>query len=163
VHSFILECDSNGAKAWIVDPEYLNCRAAYLCFPNQVRTVPFKMVAPRVPSGMKELDDFAGFRVPSRDVGAFALVAVHARQSRIFQAGFTAVLASCDVVDVVGRNVRGCGHVPIFAAPLCAIPDAADQALVHKLPESREHSMPTLRRATRARECITDKTFAMLT
>ena len=52
VNSFIPQGDSHRAKAWIVDPEYLNCRAAYLCLSNQVRTVPFKMVAPDLPPGI---------------------------------------------------------------------------------------------------------------
>ena len=88
---------------------------------------------------------------------------LQARQSQIFHAGLTTVLAGYDVVDVEGRRVRGCGHVAILATPLCAIPDAADQALIHKLRASREDSNPAFRRATRARECKTDKTFAMLT
>jgi hypothetical protein len=42
--------------------------------------------------------------------------------------------------------------VAIFAAPLCAIPDAAGQALIHKFRASGELSKPVPRRATRARE-----------
>jgi len=107
------------------------------------------------------MDDFASFRVPSCDVGTLALVAVHTRQSQVFKAGFATVLAGYDVVDVEGRYVRRFGHVAILAAHLCAFPDAADQALIHKLRASREHSKPALRRATRACECKTDKTFAI--
>lgn len=121
------------------------------------------MVTPWVLSWMKEMDNFAGIRVPSGEVRAFVPVAVHARKGEILQAGFAAVLASDDVVYVKGRDVPGCGHVAALAAPLCAIPDATDQVLIHRLRASREDSRPALRRATRARECMTDNTLAMLT
>jgi hypothetical protein len=158
--SFIPERGSNGAKAWIVDRKYLNGRSTYLGSPNQVGTAPFKMIAPRVPSGIEERNNFASFRVPSCNVGALAPVAVDARQRQIGQAGFTGVLARYDVVDVEGRCVGRLGHVAIFAAPLCPIPNGADQALIHILASLGRSA---LRRATRARECMTDKTFAILT
>ena len=57
--SLVPERDSNSTKAGIVHREDLNGRAANLCRPDQVCTVPFEMITPSVPPRVKELDDFA--------------------------------------------------------------------------------------------------------
>ena len=44
-------------------------RGLFVCS-QPVRTVPFKMVAPRIPPRMKEMNDFAGYQVSFSDVGA---------------------------------------------------------------------------------------------
>ena len=90
-------------------------------------------------------------------------VAVHASQSQIFQARYPAVLPCNDVVDVERMHVGGSGKAAIFAASARAIPDGADQALIHEFLTSGGHSKPAILRASRARECITAKRFAMFT
>lgn len=69
---------------------------------GQLGPLPFKMVRPGVSSGMKEMDYFASLRIPSGEVRALVLVAVHAREGKVLQNGFAAVLASHDVIDVEG-------------------------------------------------------------
>jgi hypothetical protein len=163
VESLVPQRDSNGTKAGIVDREDLNGGAANGCLSHQVRTVPFKMVAPPVSPGMKEFDDFAGLRIPPGNVWALVLVAVQACKSKILQAGFSAVLPGDDVVGVKGTQIPGRRHMPILAAPFGPFPRPADQSLIHELRVSRKGSTPDFLKAARAGECITDKTFAMLT
>jgi len=83
VGPFVPQRDSNGTKAGIVDREDLNGSAANRCLSDQIRTVPFKMVAPPVSSRMKEFDDFAGFRIPPGNVWTLVLIAVQAGQCKV--------------------------------------------------------------------------------
>src|ERR1700679_4089034 len=68
IYPLFSQRDSNGTKAGIVDREDPDGGAANRCLSRQVRTIPFKMVAPTVSPGMKEFDDCAGLRIPPGNV-----------------------------------------------------------------------------------------------
>jgi hypothetical protein len=112
---------------------------------------------------MKQRNDVASLGIPSSDAGTLALVTVKTGKSLILYGAFSAVLPRDDVVDVEGTRVREFRHVAIFTAPMGSLPDLADQILSQELRALSTDWKPGLFRATRARECITDKTFAMLT
>ena len=107
------------------------------CGSDQVRAIPFKMVAPLVSTRMKKLDDFAGLRIPPGNVWTLVLVAVQAGKSD-------------DVVGVKGTQIPGCRHMAILAAPLGPLPHPADQSLIHELRVARRGSKPDFLKATRA-------------
>jgi hypothetical protein len=121
------------------------------------------MVVPVVLARMKQRNNLASFGIPASDVGAFALIAVQAGKCQIVSAGCSAVLPGDDMVDVKGTHVRECRQVAIFTPPIGPLPDVTDQILIQELRTLRMDSKLDWFKATRARECITDKTFAILT
>jgi hypothetical protein len=110
-------------------------------FPNQVRAVPCKVIAPLISPRIKEFDHFTGLRIPGAMFGPLCWLQCRQASARI-----------------PARR-----HMAILTAPFGALPHLADQSLVHELRVVREGSKPDFVKATRAWECITDKTFAMLT
>ena len=64
------------------------------------------MVFPSLLARVEQLGDRAGERVNARQVGAFAEVAVDAREAKIGFVIGAAVLARADVLDVQGRERR---------------------------------------------------------
>jgi hypothetical protein len=78
----------------------MNGHATDLCLADQVCTVPFKMVAPLVPPRVKDLDDFPGSGFLPAMLGPLRWLQCSASKSQILQTGFSAMLASYNVVDV---------------------------------------------------------------
>ena len=84
----------------------LNGRPSGGCRAGDVDSLPCKMILPPLLARMKECGDSAGERVNACEVGAFAQVAVYAREAEVGFVIGAAVLARTDVLDVEGGEWR---------------------------------------------------------
>ena len=108
--------------------------------------LPCKMILPSLLARMKECGDSAGERVNAREVGAFAQVAVYAREAEIGFVIGAAVLARADVLDVEGGEWR----VILMQATILT---AVHGPLAHEDARRRGHSAASdfMARASRRR------------
>jgi hypothetical protein len=84
----------------IVDSEDVYGRPADRRPANQVRTVPFEMIAPPFLPRVKQLNDLSSYRISARDVRAFAPIATSAGKGKILERSLTAMLDRQNVIDM---------------------------------------------------------------
>ena len=82
---------------------------------------------------MKEPDERAAFRVKSAQVRSLVRIAVVAGESEVFAVVFSAMLASYDVLDVIGEErLRVLWQGAVFAAITGSFADSLPEPLVHQ-------------------------------
>lgn len=87
------------------------------------------MIAPTVFSRVKQANDFAGCGVPACNIRSLMAVAVSARKRQVIQGCLATMLCGQNVVDMESPGVCRFRGVAVFAAPVCAIPDASYEDL----------------------------------
>ena len=111
----------------------LNGRPSGGCLAGDVDSLPCEMIFPPLLARMKEGGDSARERVNAGEVGAFAQIAVYAREAEVEFVIGAAVLARADVLDVEGGERR----VILMQAALLA---AVRGPLAHEGARRRGHS-----------------------
>jgi hypothetical protein len=113
----------------IVDSEDVYSHTAYPRPANQVWTIPFKMIAPSVLPRVKQLNDLSGCRISARDIRAFAPITTPTGKGKILHQCLPAMLDRQNVIDMHRARVDCWGQMAVFASPIRATPNAADQFL----------------------------------
>jgi hypothetical protein len=82
---------------------------------------------------MKQPDERAAFRVNCAQVWSLVRIAVVAGESEVFAVVFSAMLASYDVLDVIGEErLRVLWQGAVFAAITGSFVDSSPEPLVHQ-------------------------------
>ena len=82
---------------------------------------------------MKQPDERAAFRVNSAQVWSLVRIAVVAGESEVFAVVSSAMLASNDVLDVIGeKRLRALRKAAVLAAMIGTFTDGLPEPLVHQ-------------------------------
>ena len=81
---------------------------------------------------MEESNKLACVWISSRDVWAFAPIAVKTREGEVLKYSLAPMLTCDDVIDVEGQGIEVDGNVTILASALGPLPDLPDNFLVHE-------------------------------
>ena len=95
--------------------------------------IPFEMLAPKMPTRIKERLQIALHGIVTRDVRPLVAVAGQAREGQVRRCGRSGVLSSADVIDLKGLNVQVLSHLAVLATPACAVPDTLTKRDRHRL------------------------------
>lgn len=74
---------------------------------------------------MKKAADFSTIGIDTREVRAFAQIAMRAGEREVFQITRTAVLARDDVLDVKRKHAVALGEAAVFTVPASPFKDQA--------------------------------------
>jgi hypothetical protein len=108
-------------------------RSAYRGAPDNKDSVALEVLIPLVLPRMKEPDERAAFRVKSAQVRSLVRIAVVAGESEVSAVVSSAMLASDDVLDVIGEEwLRVLRQAAVFAAITGSFTDSLPEPLVHQ-------------------------------
>jgi hypothetical protein len=108
-------------------------RSAYRGAPDNKDSVALEVLIPLVLPRMKEPDERAAFRVKSAQVRSLVRIAVVAGESEVSAVVSSAMLASDDVLDVIGEEwLRVLRQTAVFAAITGPFTDSLPEPLVHQ-------------------------------
>jgi hypothetical protein len=108
-------------------------RSAYRGAPDNKDSVALEVLIPLVLPRMKEPDERAAFRVKSAQVRSLVRIAVVAGESEVSAVVSSAMLASDDVLDVIGEEwLRVLRQAAVFAAITGPFADSLPELLVHQ-------------------------------
>jgi hypothetical protein len=102
--SLPLEHRTQPDAAFFVHVEDKNCGAAHRSQANNHNVSHLEMLFPGVLTWVEELGDATGFRIDTREIGAFVRVASVAGQGQVARLIITTMLASNDVFDLECRK-----------------------------------------------------------
>jgi len=119
---------------FFVHVEDENCGAAHRSQADNHNVGNLEMLFPGVLTWVEKLGDVAGFRIDTREIGAFVRVASIAGQGQVTRLLVTTVLASNDVFDLECRKRQVLlSKQTIFAAIAGSAPDKRADRCVHQL------------------------------
>src|SRR5271165_121571 len=108
-------------------------RSAYRSAPDNKDSVALEVLIPLVLPRMKQPDERAAFRVKSAQVRSLVCIAVVAGESEVSAVVSSAMLASDDVLDVIGEErLRILRQATVFAAITGPFADSLPEPLVHQ-------------------------------
>jgi len=108
-------------------------RSTYRGAPDDKDSVALEMFIPAVLPGMKQPDERAAFRVNSAQVWSLVRIAVVAGESEVSAVVCSPMLASDDVLDVIGEErLRVLWQGAVFAAITGSFADSLPEPLVHQ-------------------------------
>ncbi len=107
---------SNQDSARVIEFECANCGAASRTQPKRLRTLPAKVNAPGISSGIEEAGLLSCDGINGCLLRAFSQGAGDTGQSEIFGRSFSAGIERSDMVNVKTRPLAGLGEAAIFAA-----------------------------------------------
>jgi hypothetical protein len=152
-----LPCSNTNGQ---IDRQYSGCCSTDIGKPDQHPLVVLKMLAPTIASWIEQSRQTSSFRIETRNVWAFELIASTAAKRKIIQFCLTTVLPSNDVIQNMLEANHRFGHSAVFAFVLCQSPDGLLDRFAHllKLPaccsmmfwplpeESQGHRLPSANR-----------------
>jgi len=89
------------------------------------------MVIPFMAARMKQTNNFAGFRIPSRDVRSLVQIARITGQGKVASDRLAPVLFGDDMIDVKCKFVGPIRNAAIFATTACAVPNQPFEVWIH--------------------------------
>ena len=110
-----------------------NRRSANRTATDNKDSVALEVLIPPVLPRMKQPDERAAFRIKSTQVRTLVRIAVVAGESEVFAVVSSAMLASNDVLDVIGEErLRVLRKAAVFAAMIGTFTDGLPEPLVHQ-------------------------------
>jgi len=108
-------------------------RSAYRTATDNKDSVTLEVLFPPVLPGMKQPDELAAFRIKSAQVRSLMRIAVVAGESEVLAVVSSAMLASNDVLDVIGEErLRILRQATVFAAITGPFSNSLPELLVHQ-------------------------------
>ena len=110
-----------------------DCRPTYRSPPDNKDSVALEVLIPLAQPWMKQPDERTVFRVKCAEVRSLMCIAVVTGESEISAVVSSAMLASDDVLDVIGEErLRILRQAPVFAAITSPFADSLPELLVHQ-------------------------------
>jgi NhaP-type Na+/H+ and K+/H+ antiporter len=107
--------------------------SANLCKPDNEDSIALEVLIPLILTGVKQSHECTAFRVKGAQIRPFMRVAVVTGESEVFTVVGSAMLASDDVLDVIGEKRLGrLRQAAVFAAMPGPLIDTLPEPLVHQ-------------------------------